>query len=132
MTETLMNNQAKPTKIRTVIAARPGVICESLRAALASLPQFEVCGVANGGLSTMRLARNCKPALLVIDASLLQDEIVMLLGNLKAQQPEIRYLVVTKTHRQKQILEDLGADTVILRSDPTDRLVESLSKLTAS
>jgi DNA-binding NarL/FixJ family response regulator len=129
MTESLMKSQANPTKIRTVIAARPGSICDSLRATLTSLPQFEICGIANGGLSTLKLVRNCIPTLLVIEAGLLQDEIVMLLGKLKQEQPEIRYLVVTKTNRQKQILENLGADIVILRSDPTDRLVESLENL---
>jgi len=125
-----VNSQTTLAKIRTVIAARPGVIREALRAMLAQIPLLEVSGIASGSLSTLELVRKFRPALLVIDSGLLQDEILILLEQSKQMYPQIQCLVVTQTLRQKQILLASGADTVILRNEPTERLVEALRKLT--
>jgi len=125
-----VNSQTTLAKIRTVIAARPGVIREALRAMLAQFPLLEVSGIASGSLSTLELVRKFRPALLVIDSGLLQDEILILLEQSKQMYPQIQCLVVTQTLRQKQILLASGADTVILRNEPTERLVEALRKLT--
>jgi len=125
-----VNSQTKTAKPRTVIAARPGVIRKALRATLAQFPQLEVCGIASGSLSALDLVLKYRPALLVIDSGLLQDEILMLLEQSKQMYPQIQCLVVTETHRQKQILLASGADIVILRNEPTERLVEALRKLT--
>ena len=125
-----MKNSSNPVKTQAVIAARPGVIREALRATLAQFSRLEVLGVADGGLSTLNLVRKYKPALLVIDSGLLQDEILMLLEQSKEVYPQIQCLVVTETHRRQQILKAAGAETVILRNEPTERLVEALRKLT--
>jgi len=127
-----MKNSSNPVKTQAVIAARPGVIREALRATLAQFSRLEVLGVADGGLSTLNLVRKYKPALLVIDSGLLQDEILMLLVKAKQEQPEIRCIVVAVTKRQQQNLLAHGADHVILRNEPTERLVESLKDLTES
>ena len=131
-TDSVMSSQPDPAKIQTVIAARPGVVREALRATLALSARFEVRAMASGGLSTLSLVLKYKPALLIIDSGLLEDEIAMLLGQLKQKQPQLHCLVVTETRRQQQTLLALGADTVVLRSEPTERLVEALDNLTTT
>jgi len=124
------NNPAK--KIRTVIAARPGFIRESLRATLALVPRLEICAIGTGGLSTLALIHRYRPASLVIDSGLLQDEIEMLLVQAKQEQPQIQIIVVTNTYSQKQKLLDLGANAVILHKEPIERLIEALRDLEIS
>jgi len=129
MTETTMNSKNNPAKIRTVIAARPGFIRESLRATLALVPRLEICAIGTGGLSTLDLIHKYRPASLVIDSGLLQDEIEMLLVQAKQEQPQIQIIVVTNTYSQKQKLLDLKADAVILHKEPVERLLEALRDL---
>ena len=119
----------KPEKITTIIAARPGSIRRSLRTTLESIPWLDIRGIANGGLSAMSLVRQYKPSLLIIDSGLLQEEVEMLLQKTKQEQQKIMCLVVAETSRQQQILTDSGADRVILRSEPTERLIKSLEEL---
>jgi DNA-binding NarL/FixJ family response regulator len=125
-----MSSQANSVKLQTVIAARPGAIREALQSILALSSRLEISGVANGGLSALRLVRQLKPALVVIDSGLLDDEIAMLLEQIKEEQPQTRCLVVAENTRQREAFLALGTDAVVLRSEPTERLVEALEKIT--
>jgi DNA-binding NarL/FixJ family response regulator len=124
-----MSNQANSVKLQTVIAARPGATRQALRATLASYSRLEIAGVAGGGLSALNLVRQVEPALLIIDSGLAEDEITALLQQIKQQQPQIRCLALVDTHSQQQTLLALGADMVILHSEPTERLVEALDNI---
>jgi DNA-binding NarL/FixJ family response regulator len=126
---TQVNSQTKRTKIQTVIAARPGVVREALRAMLTQFPLLEVSGIASGSLSTLDLVRKHRPALLVIDSGLLQDEVLMLLEQSKQMDPQIQCLVLVGTHRQQEVFQASGADIIILRSEPTERLEDALRNL---
>ena len=124
-----MSNQANGVKLQTVIAARPGATRQALQATLALFSRLEIAGVAGGGLSTLNLVRQVKPALLIVDSGLLEDEIATLLQQVKQEQPQIRCLALADTHSQQQILLALGADMVSLHSEPTERLVEALDNI---
>jgi DNA-binding NarL/FixJ family response regulator len=124
-----MSNQANSVRLQTVIAVRPGATRRALQATLALFSRLEIAGVAGGGLSTLRLVRQVKPALLIIDSGLLEDEIATLLQQVKQEQPQIRCLALAETHFQQQTLLASGADMVILHSEPTERLVEALDKI---
>lgn len=129
MIDSVMNNQADSVRIQTIIAARPGVSREVLQAILGLLPQIEVVGTVGGGLSALNLARTTSPALLIIDSGLPEDEMVALLSYIKQEQPKIRCLVLAETTRQQAAFLALGADAAVLRSDPTDRLVQEINNL---
>ena len=126
-----MNSVNSQTKL-AVIVARPGVVLEALRATLAQVSRLEVCGIASGSLSALKLVRKYNPALLVIDSGLLQDEMLMLLKQSKQMYPQIKCLVVTGSQRQQQIFNASEADIVILRSERIDRMEEALGILTES
>jgi len=124
-----MNNQLDVAKIQTVLAARPGAIREALKSTLALFPRLEISGVANGGLSALSLVRQQKPALIIVDPGLLEDEIAVLVQKIKQEQPQIRCLLLAETTRQQNLFLALDADAVILRSDTTERLVLVLDKI---
>jgi DNA-binding NarL/FixJ family response regulator len=124
-----MDNHPPPDKVATIIVSRPGVIRQALQTMLALLPQIEITGAAGGGLSALNLARQNRPALLIIDSSLPEDEIQALLQQIKQEQPQIRCLVLAETSRQQAAVLALGADAAILRSEPTERLVEALNNM---
>jgi len=125
----VMNNQADSAKIQTIIAARPGVGREALRAIVGLLPQIEVTGTVGGGLSALNLAHKTPPSLLIIDSGLPEDESTALLSRIKQEQPQVRCLVLVETTQQQEIFLALGADAVVLRSAPVDRLVETLDHM---
>ncbi len=125
----VMNSQVDSAKIQTIIAARPGVSREVLQAILGLLPRIEVTGTVGGGLSALNLVCTTSPALLIIDSGLPEDEMVALLSKITQEQPQIRCLVLAETTRQQAVFLALGADAVVLRSDPTDRLVEEINNL---
>ena len=124
-----MKNQLDVAKIQTVLAARPGAIREALKSTLALFPRLEISGVANGGLSALSLVRQQKPALIIVDPGLLEDEIAVLVQKIKQEQPQIRCLLLAETTRQQNLFLALDADAVILRSDTTERLVLVLDKI---
>jgi len=125
----VMDNHPPPEKVATIIVSRPGVIRQALRTMLAVLPQIEITDAVGGGLRALNLARQNRPALLIIDSSLPEDEILALLRQIKQEQPLVRCLVVAETTRQQAAVLAQGADAVILRSEPTERLVEALNNL---
>ena len=124
-----MDNRPPLEKVATIIVSRPGVIRQALRAMLALLPQLEITAAVGGGLSALELARQHRPALLVIDSSLPEDEVLALLRQIKQEQSLVRCLVVAETTRQQAVVLAQGADAVILRSDPSERLVDALNNL---
>jgi DNA-binding NarL/FixJ family response regulator len=125
----VMNNQADSAKIQAVIAARPGIGREVLRAIVGLLPQIEVAGIVGGGLSVLNLVQKNPPSLLIIDSGLPEDEMVALLTHIKQDQPQIRCLVLAETTRQQATFMALGADAAVLRSEPTERLTEALDNM---
>jgi len=124
-----MDNHPSPKKVSTIIVSRPGVIRQALRATLALLPQIDIAGAAGGGLSALHLVCQNRPGLLIIDSGLPDDETLALLRQIKQEQPHVRCLVVAETSRQQAAVLALGADAVLLRSEPTERLVEALNNI---
>jgi len=102
---------------------------ESLRAALTNLSWIEVTGSAGDGLSALGLVRDQQPDLLVVDSNLLEDETLTLLRQVKQQWPVIRCLVLAQTTRQRAWALAVGADCVLSRNDPSQRLSEALGQI---
>ena len=124
-----MINQPDVAKVQAVIVAQPGAIRGALQSILALFPRLEISGVADGGLTALKLVRQLKPALVVIDSGLSADEIAVLLEKIKQEQPQIYSLVFADTTRQQEAFLALGADAVVLHSAPTERLTEALDNM---
>ena len=129
MIGSIMDEHLASGKIPTIIAARPGVTRQALQTMLALVPEIEIVGIAGGGLSALNLARTFPPTLLIMDAGLPEDEIVALLRCAKQELCQARCLVLTETSRQQQVVLAAGADAVLLRGEPLERIREKLAEI---
>jgi two-component system response regulator DesR len=102
---------------------------ESLRAMLVGSGRVEVTGSAGDGLSALSMVREVRPALLVVDSNLLEDEVLSLLKEVKGKWPEICCLVLVQTQGRKNRALATGADAVMLRNDGVGAVNEVLHQL---
>lgn len=115
--------------VPVAIVSRPGIMQQSLRASVAACPRIAVIASCGDGLTALHQVRKLRPALLVIDSNLLDEEVEALIVAVKAEQPTIGCLVVVMSSRQEGRMLALGADAVMLRDVPPQKLHEALARL---
>lgn len=115
--------------ISTVVVSRPGIMQQSLRAALAAYPWLSVMASAGDGLTALNQVAHHQPGLLVIDSNLLAEEAEALLAAVKVKAPEIRCLVLVRSSQQAERLRAAGADAVLLRQASNQQLHQTLDRL---
>ena len=125
MTETT-NPSFQP--IPTAIVSRPGIMQQSLRSSLTACAWIAVVASFGDGLTALNQLAHSNPALLVIDANLLDEEVVALLEGVKLSKPEIRCFVLAHSRLQRRHLLAEGADAVVLRSGSLSELMDALAK----
>lgn len=124
-----MNQQSQKNKIQAIIVSRPGIMQESLRAALANMSQLEIIKSVGDGLSAWDVIRKQPPNLVVIDSNLLEDEILALLRRIKGKWPAVCCLVLAESARQERWAVASGADAVWQRDRSTRELTEYLAQI---
>jgi DNA-binding NarL/FixJ family response regulator len=112
-----------------LIVARPGRLRDALRALLATLPQLEIVGQADNGFSALKLVAERRPSLILLDTTLLDDEVKALVSQVKANWPQTRCLVLADNSRQQQVAKSAGADEVLLKGYPAANLLTNIEKL---
>jgi DNA-binding NarL/FixJ family response regulator len=122
---TLQNNQLVPV----ALVSRPGIMQQSLRSSLASCQGIAVVASCGNGLTALHQVTKLRPALLVIDSNLLDEEVEALIAAVKVEQPTIGCLVVVRSSHQERQMLALGADAVVLRDAPPQQLHEALARL---
>lgn len=80
-----------------------------------SLAGIEVVAVASGSLSAYDFLQGDRVNLIVIDANLPQEEVLVLLHRVKQNYPQIRCIVLTTTFRENAELLSSGADVILNR-----------------
>ena len=126
-----MNNQ--PEDIGILIADDHPIFREGLRKVLESQPGFLVLGEAADGEQTLKLARQLKPMILLLDIRMPHLSGLEVLRELKTLAIPIRTLVLTAALEKDQMLEafQLGARGIILKHAPTDVLFQSIRSVVA-
>lgn len=115
--------------ISTIVVSRPGVMQQSLRAALAAYPWLYVVASAGDGLTALNQVAQHHPRLLVIDCNLLDEEVEALLAGVRAKTPEIRCLVFIRSNQRAKPLLAAGAAGVITRDSSAQQLQAVLRRL---
>jgi DNA-binding NarL/FixJ family response regulator len=117
--------------LSTIVASAPGIMAQSLKAMIESVPLVQVVGVAAGCLSALQMVRDSGAALVVIDANLPIEDVQMLLRQLKREELPIRSLVLvtTRSHARRALAG--GADMVFRRDGSTRQLSALLAALDA-
>jgi len=89
----------------------------------------KVVDVVSGSLSAAQLAKDHHPDLILIDSSIPVDEAVVLIRNLKTENPETRSIVITDTTQQRRKIIQSGADHTISAFNYEARIDEILNQL---
>jgi DNA-binding NarL/FixJ family response regulator len=115
--------------IPTVLVSRPGIMQQSLQAALENMQEIVLVALCGDGLTALRKVIHHRPGMLVIDSNLLDEEIKSLIEAVKDEQPDIRCLAFIRSIRKKKQAMLSGADAVALRDGSPQELQAALGQL---
>ena len=114
--------------IRLLIVDDHPVVRSGLQGMLASQPDFEVVGEAQDGSEGVRLAKKLKPDVILMDLRMPEMDGVTAIKRIKAEQPEIRILVLTTYESDADILRSIetGATGYLLKGAPREELYSAI------
>jgi DNA-binding NarL/FixJ family response regulator len=96
-------------KIRVLVVDDFPLVREGLAAALAMDPGFEVLGQASDAEEGMRMARELRPEVVLLDLRMPEGGGMALLERLRAEMPETKALVVTASEKAETLLDAVAA-----------------------
>jgi len=115
-------------KSRLLIADDHQIICDGLRALLASDPKLEVVGQAGNGHEALRCVATLNVDVVIMDLSMPQTNGVEAIANIKRRFPETKIIVLTfhKAGEYVRAALDAGAVGYVLKDDGHDELLIAL------
>ena len=125
-------NFKKPTTVRIVIADDHPIFRDGLRRLLEAEPDLKVLGEASDGAEAVRLARQLKPDILLLDLAMPKHPGLEALRDLSAtsstNSTPVRVILLTAAAEKSQIVEalQLGARGVVLKDSATQLLLRAI------
>lgn len=111
------------TSVPTLVAARPGVMRNSLLAFLRTSPLVQVIAIADDTATLLNHLRREPFATLVLDADLCDRFLlVYLLRQLHSEYPLLNCVVLVNNLRQQHLAREAGASTALLKGFLDERL----------
>jgi len=119
--------------IRVVIVDDQPIFCRALRRVFESDPSFDVLGEASDAPSAMKLIRQLKPDILLLDLALSRRFELRGVNNFASYLAPVRTLVMLAAIEKASIVEAfrLGAHGIVLKTSPQQVLVQSLRSVMA-
>jgi DNA-binding NarL/FixJ family response regulator len=115
--------------LSVIIVARPGPLREGLTTLLGTLPTVTSVMMAEDGASGLHAVETNRPALILLDAGLPNDEVWSVLYQIKTRWPHIPCVVLTDTVQVRQQAEGAGANRALLKGFPAAKLSVILEQL---
>lgn len=114
--------------LKVLVADDDALIRDSLKLLLELEDDFEVCGVAKDGREAFALCRENQPDLVLMDIRMPVMDGVLGTRLIKEHFPAVRVVILTTFKDDAYIREALknGAEGYILKSQPSDSIMESL------
>jgi DNA-binding NarL/FixJ family response regulator len=122
----------RPT-VRVLIADDHPIFRDGLRHLLEAHAKFRVVGEAGDGAEAVKLARQLKPDILLLDLAMPKVAGREVLQELAASALPVRTIVLAAAAKRRQILEALvlGAQGVVLKKSATRLLLKSIRSVMA-
>ena len=119
--------------VRIVVVNDHPIFRDGLRKLIESQPGLRVTGETSVGVDALRLARNLKPDVVLLDLSLPRRSGFQLLNDLVHLPTRARVLVLTEVAEESSILEAfyLGAHGVVLKGSPREALLKGIRSVVA-
>ena len=122
---------ADTVTIRVLIVEDHPLVCQGYKQLLAERPQIEICGVADGATEALRLAREKKPHLALVDLSLHEGSGLELMKALRAQDDQIKVLAVS-AHDDRLFAERVlraGASGFVNKKCASQELLRAIDRV---
>ncbi len=116
-------------RLRGLILARPGRVCDGLRALLTAIPEICCVEQANDTSSVPLAILEQQPDFVVLEFSSAGNELQAVLPRIRAEAPQIRCLVLADDVLEQKLAEAHGADGVLLKGFTAEKLVEIVRRL---
>jgi DNA-binding NarL/FixJ family response regulator len=119
----------KTTPVRLVIADDHPIFRDGLRRLLEAEPDFKVIGEASDGADAVKLARQLKPDILLLDLAMPRHPGLEALKELTSgDATSVRVILLTAAAEKSQIVEalQLGARGIVLKDSATQLLLKAI------
>jgi two-component system, NarL family, response regulator LiaR len=115
-------------QIRVLIVEDDPMMQLGLEQSLSSAPDITVIGQADDGYTAVESAQRLKPDVIVIDIGLPRLDGIAATQQIKANQPEVRVVVLTSHTTENEVIAALssGADAYCVKGTSVDRLVTAI------
>jgi DNA-binding NarL/FixJ family response regulator len=114
-----------------LIITKQGTLQNSLIALLTSIPQISVVLVAEDAASGLRMLKDHRPGLVLLDMDLPDNDAQTILKQIESLWPDIRCIAFTDSVQQKQVAETLAADVVLFKGFQATKLIAVTEELLA-
>lgn len=115
--------------IRILLADDHVVMRQGLRTLLQTQPEIEVIGEADDGRAAVRLARELRPQVIIMDIAMEGLNGVEATRQVLADNPEVRVLALSM-HSEKQYVSEMlaaGAAGYLLKNSPVEELIRAIN-----
>lgn len=115
-------------KIRIVLADDHPIVLDGLRNLIRAEPDFELVGEAASGLSALKIIREQRPDVAVLDISMPELNGIVLGRRLAGEMPELRLLILT-LHEDRAYLNqalEAGVRGYVLKRSAVENLVQAI------
>lgn len=119
--------------LRILMADDHPIVLAGLKALVQADPAFEIIGEARDGRSALRLAKELRPDVLVLDISMPESSGADVARALLAEQPQCRILVLT-VHEDRAYLRqmlEIGVAGYLVKQSAADELVRAIHVVAA-
>jgi DNA-binding NarL/FixJ family response regulator len=112
-----------------LIVARPGPLRNGLQALMTTMPQIEILAETTDPSALRRMGAGMQPDVVLLDASLPEDQVWAALGRIKAEWSQTRSIVLVEDSQQQQKAQAAGADVVLIQGTPAGQLIAAIEGL---
>ncbi len=125
--------QTQTQAIRIVIADDHPIFRDGLRRLLEAEPGFHVLGEASDGMEAVRLVRELRPDILLLDLAMPRVPGMQALRQLSEASVPVRTILLTAAVDKQQVLEalQLGARGVVMKDAATELLLKCIQVVMA-